>query len=149
MFKVNRKALGEMKGRLDEYVNKCHEYDIAKEAVRGVLSDDDFVEWLRGNDAPACPFSSGQYEAYELVTRCTGDELQVSKSIIESDAGDFVDTLRALGVKSFVLTVASSALMSTMHALDDSGCMIQGLCKVDGEEPWNRGDKVNGVRFAL
>lgn len=45
----------------------------------------------------------------------------------DKDIHDFISTLRGIGVKKFVTTNTSTALMDNLHGFADEGCYIGGL----------------------
>ena len=70
----------------------------------------------------------------------------------EREVTDFVETLRKAGIKTFVYTNQSTAVMENLHQFAAAGCTMEGLCTITRQE--NRwGDeeptKVIGIRFSL
>lgn len=56
----------------------------------------------------------------------------------ENDIHDFVTTLRNIGVRKFVTTNTSTALMDNLHGFADEGCRIGGLVRRKPENKWSR-----------
>ena len=79
------------------------------------------------------PHTPGQCKAYWFYWRSCEiglDELDVDDSIWQSDIRDFSDTLRAAGVKSFVITNQSTGLMENIFDLEAQGWQLAGTCKL-------------------
>ena len=55
----------------------------------------------------------------------------------EKDIHDFITTLRNIGVKKFVITNTSTALMDNLHGFADEGCYIGGLVTRQPETKWS------------
>ena len=54
----------------------------------------------------------------------------------EKDIRDFIATLRNIGVRKFVITNTSTALMDNLHGFADQGCYIGGLVTREPETKW-------------
>ncbi len=79
------------------------------------------------------PYTSGQYKAYWAYRRSSEnklDELDMNDSLWEQEVSDFSDTLRAAGVKSFVITNQSTGLMEDIFNLEAQGWQLAGTCKL-------------------
>ena len=143
------KVFDEMVKTSREYEQKCHDIDVAKEAVREVLDHDKYWEWVESHPKPEFPFTDGQNKALRLWYWSESDELNMNDHLWDREVHDFVETLRSAGIETFTMTNSSTSLMDNMHALVDEGCTFLGLCKVESTENWNKGEMLNGVRFAL
>ena len=65
---------------------------------------------------------------------------------------DFVDALKAAGIKTFVYTNQSTAVMENLHQFAAAGCTMQGLCTITRmENRWGDEEptEVMGIRFAI
>ena len=76
------------------------------------------------------------------------DELELSEILWQEEVGDFLDTLRRAGVKSFVCTYQGTGLMKNMHAFKAHGCTLIGLCTLTRKYSFEEKD-IPGVRFSL
>lgn len=65
--------------------------------------------------------------AYEFSGFCWDDK----------DVHDFITTLRDIGVRKFVVTNTSTALMDNLHGFADEGCYIGGLVTRKPETKWS------------
>ena len=101
------------------------------------------------------PFEQGVSKAYRAWATSISrkeDELEMDDFLWEREVTDFVETLRKAGIKTFVYTNQSTAVMENLHQFAAAGCTMEGLCTITRQE--NRwGDeeptKVMGIRFSL
>ena len=66
--------------------------------------------------------------------------------------GDFVDTLRRAGIRTFVYTNQSTAVMENLHGFAAAGCTMDGLCRIQrNERRWGTDgpEQVMGIRFSV
>ena len=103
-------------------------------------------------EKPSFPYTAGQNEA----ARCfffgrneSEDEVTVGNLLWERDIPDFVETLRKGGIKSFILTDHSTALMSMMHGFAKEGCKLEGLCTATEENCFDGKREIPAVKFSL
>jgi hypothetical protein len=110
------------------------------------------MDWYEnGPEEPKYPLTGGQSKAWRMWYWNEREEMNFDEFVWEGDAKDFIDTLRAAGVKTFTVTNQSTSLMENMHWFQQNGCTLMGLCEVEETDEWNRkhyGNKM-GVRFAL
>ena len=143
--------MDKLREELENYEQMCKDYEDIKNAKKNELSDDDFWAWFEENDKPEYPLTGGQSKALRLWIWAETEELVFDDFVWEKEAHDFIDTLRKAGIKTFVTTDKSTALMENMHWFQQNGCTLMGLCKVEETDEWNRkhyGNKM-GVRFAI
>lgn len=143
--------MNELGRKLDAYGRECKAYEDSKEEARA-QGHEALMEWYdNGPEKPEYPLTKGQSKAYRLWYWNERDELNFDDFVWESEAKDFIDTLRAAGVKTFTMTNTSTALMENMHWFVENGCTLMGLCEVEPTDPWERkhGGPKKGVRFAL
>ena len=65
---------------------------------------------------------------------------------------DRYDALREAGIKTFVYTNQSTAVMENLHALAAQGCTMLGLCTITRQETrWGDEEpsEIMGIRFQL
>ncbi len=111
--------------------------------------------WYEEDAAAKFPFEAGTtkaYRAWAQSIRRQEDEVEMDDFLWETEVQDFVDALRAAGIRTFVYTNTSTAVMENLHQLAAAGCTMQGLCTITRRE--NRwGDEepyeVQGIRFTL
>ena len=81
------------------------------------------------------PFSKGQtaaYRAWKTSQLHRTSHFEVSELPWDTEAHDFIQTLREAGVTEFAITDRSTALMELLHLFaDEEGCRMVGLCKVE------------------
>ncbi len=70
----------------------------------------------------------------------------------EKEVETFVEALRKAGIKTFVYTNQSTAVMENLHQLAAAGCTMQGLCTITRQETrWGDEEptEVMGIRFTI
>lgn len=111
--------------------------------------------WYEEEAAAKHPFSGGESKAYQAwaVTVSRGEEeLEMDDFLWDTEAHDFVETLRKAGIRSFVYTNKSTSVMENLHALAAEGCEMTGLCMIARmEERFGTEtlEKIPGVRFTV
>ena len=116
---------------------------------------DELKAWYEEDAAAKFPFEQGVSKAYRAWATSISrkeDELEMDDFLWEREVTDFVETLRKAGIKTFVYTNQSTAVMENLHQFAAAGCTMEGLCTITRQE--NRwGDeeptKVMGIRFSL
>lgn len=110
--------------------------------------------WEDREDALKCPCTAGQLDAYR-AWRHTYKDLGMDEILIvddcpwEADIESFVQALRDGNVPEIILTDTSTALMRTMHALADHGCLMRSLCTMTvNDETWGQ-QEIQGVSFVV
>jgi len=143
--------MNELAKKLNAYERERKAWVESKEVARA-KGHDALMEWYdNGPDKPEYPLTGGQAKAWGLWYWNERDEMNFDDFVWESEAKDFIDTLRASGVETFTVTNTSTALMENMHWFQQNGCTLMGLCEVEPTDPWEKkhGGPKMGVRFAL
>lgn len=85
--------------------------------------------------------NDGQAKAYwswHASTEYKCNVFEVRDLPWEKDAHDFIACLKEAGVNEFAITDRSTNLMSLLHAFNQEGCSIKGVCEVERQvECWN------------
>lgn len=137
------KAYNERKARKEEIIKTCG------------WDSDEMKAWVEENEAAKYPYESGASKAYHAwmeSVRFGEDELEMNDFLWEREVHDFVETLRAAGLKSFVYTNSSSAVMENIHALVAEGCKLDSLCVATRKDNcYGSGTEtvMPGIRFSL
>ncbi len=112
--------------------------------------------WYAEEASNKFPFESGVSKAYRAwITSISRqeDEVEMDDFLWEKEVKDFIDALRAAGIKTFVYTNQSTAVMENLHAFASQGCTMQGLCTITRRETrWGDEEtttEVMGIRFSL
>ena len=138
-----RKALeDEKEAVIKEFGWESEQYKAVREKLEALKSD---------------PYGSGAWKAWRCVkwneNEKNPDELCVRDFCWENELADFVETLRRFGLREFVTIDSSTALMRTIHGLQDCGCKFIGTAIVDKKKIWSDDkdpyDHQQGLRFAL
>lgn len=112
-------------------------------------------DWYAIKEADAFPFSSGASKAYRAWAGSLArkqDEMEMSDFLFDTEVKDFIDTLKKAGIKSFVYTNTSTAVMENIHAFVAEGCTLESLCTITRtEDRWGEEEpyEVQGIRFTL
>lgn len=116
---------------------------------------DELKAWYAEDAAATFPISQGVSKAYRAwwtsIDR-NQDEVEMNDFLWEKDVQDFVDALKAAGIKTFVYTNQSTAVMENLHQLAAAGCTMQGLCTITRtEDRWGKEEpyEVMGIRFEI
>ena len=143
--------MNELGKKLNAYERERKAYEDSKEEARA-QGHEALMDWYDNEpEKPEYPLTGGQSKAWRMWYWNEREEMNFDDFVWESEAKDFIDTLRAAGVKTFTVTNQSTALMENMHWFQQNGCMLMGLCEVEETDEWNRknyGNKM-GVRFVL
>lgn len=111
--------------------------------------------WYDEKEAHKFPFTQGESKAYRawagsLARKQT--EMEMSDFLFDTEVKDFIETLKKAGIKSFVYTNTSTAVMENIHAFAAEGCTLTGLCTITRcEDRWGTEEpyEVQGIRFTL
>jgi len=145
------KVMNELTKKLNAYERERKAYEESKEEARK-QGHEALMDWYEnGPEEPEYPLTGGQSKAWRMWYWNEREEMNFDDFVWEHEAKDFIDTLRAAGVKTFTVTNQSTSLMENMHLFQQNGCTLMGLCEVEETDEWNRkhyGNKM-GVRFAL
>ena len=141
-----------------------HEYEAArverqqrKQQIIDTLGWDspELKAWYEEDAAAKFPFEQGACKAYRAWASSISrkeDELEMDDFLWDKEVADFVNTLRSAGIKTFVYTNQSTAVMENLHAFAAQGCTMMGLCTITRQETrWGDEEptEVMGIRFTL
>ena len=141
-----------------------HEYEAArverqqrKQQIIDTLGWDspELKAWYEEDAAAKFPFEQGACKAYRAWASSISrkeDELEMDDFLWDKEVADFVNTLRSAGIKTFVYTNQSTAVMENLHAFAAQGCTMTGLCTITRQETrWGDEEPVEimGIRFSL
>jgi hypothetical protein len=85
--------------------------------------------------------TSGEIKAYQVYRFSPTEDFILDGFLWDKEVSDFVNTLRKAGVKSFVYTNTSTAVMDNFHALLENGCKFVEACTTE--------DGYKGLRFEV
>ena len=141
-----------------------HEYEAArverqqrKQQIIDTLGWDspELKAWYEEDAAAKFPFEQGACKAYRAWASSISrkeDELEMDDFLWDKEVADFVNTLRSAGIKTFVYTNQSTAVMENLHAFAAQGCTMTGLCTITRQETrWGDEEptEIMGIRFTL
>jgi hypothetical protein len=141
MKKVGRAWDDERRARLEQRkeIEKTYGY-----------CSEEYSNWIAENKDIPFPFTDGAnraYRAWEDSIESNTDELILS-DIWDREVADFVDTLRKAGIKEFIYTEHSTALMENIHLFAAEGCTMTGLYTRIRKEIWGE-TEIQGIRFSV
>ena len=116
---------------------------------------DELKAWYEEKGKMTYPIEAGACKAYRawLHTIERGEnEVDMNDFLWDREVEDFVDTFRKAGIKSFIYTNQSTAVMENIHGFEAAGCKMEGLCKIERIERRFGEDKteeIMGIRFSL
>ena len=102
--------------------------------------------------------TSGAYKAFRVIEnteerqyRRIGDaEVVMEDFCWDNERQDFIESLRALRIKSMVIVNTSSRFFDDLHGYEALGCRLVGLCVIGQWERWmQKEEDVKGIRFEL
>ena len=108
--------------------------------------------WYAEDKAAKFPFSSGAmkaYRAWAASVRNQIDTMEMQDFLFDNEVEAFVIIMRNAGIKSFVYTNRSTAVMDNIIGFVSEGCKIVGPGEVVRKSRWNGEEKVTGIRFEL
>ena len=111
--------------------------------------------WYADKEAMKFPFEQGACKAYRAFAQSIArkeDELEMDDFLWDKEVKDFIDALREAGIKTFVYTNQSTAVMENLHAFAAQGCTMLGLCTITRQETrWGDEEptEIMGIRFQL
>ena len=111
--------------------------------------------WYAEKEAMTFPYEQGAckaYRAWKTSLQRKEDEVEMDDFLWEKEVADFVNTLRAAGIETFVYTNQSTAVMENLHAFAAQGCTMTGLCTITRQETRWRDEEpteIMGIRFSL
>lgn len=111
---------------------------------------DAFFAEMRKRAENGKKFSDGSNKAFRAWTFRNRDceDFEITSSVWEREIHDFIGTLREAGVKSFIFTDQSTALMYNIHGFVAEGCKMVGLATVEHKD-FIINTTIQGIRFSL
>ena len=146
---------------LEKIGHDFEEKRVAHEAKKQTIIDTygwdspELKAWYEEKGAMKFPISQGAckaYRAWKNSIRRKEDELEMDDFCWEREVEDFLNTLRKAGIKTFVYTNQSTAVMENLHAFAANGCTMTGLCTISRwEDSYGtiQEDQIQGIRFDL
>ena len=111
--------------------------------------------WYDEKNALVYPFNGGEgkaYRAWEQSVENNYGELVMDDFLWDKEVPEFLEALKAAGVKHFVYTNASTSSMSNMQAFINTGCQLDGarqIKKVERRFGQDQVERVFGIRFTI
>lgn len=139
-------------GEAYETIKKAHEEKKQTLIDTYGWDSDELKAWYEEKKEMTYPIPQGAckaYRAWQQSLEREADEVEMDDFLWDREVKDFVETLRAAGIESFIFTNTSTALMDNMHQLTEEGCRMDGLVKVERKNLWREPEEVNGIHFTV
>jgi len=157
MIKRENAYFEELKRIGDEYQEAKAERQSRKKQIADIYGWDseEMKAWYEEDKAATYPISAGAckaYRAWDNSIRYHENEVEMGDFLWDREVQDFVDTLKAAEITTFVYTNQSTAVMENLHQLAAAGCIMQGLCTITRREcSWGSEvhNVMNGIRFTI
>jgi len=157
MLNKNNTYFEEIRRIGHEYEEKRQERNARKIAIIAEHGWDskELEAWYEEDSKVTYPIPQGvskAYRAWWTSIERQETEVEMDDFLWEKDVQDFVDALKAAGIKTFVYTNQSTAVMENLHQLAAAGCTMQGLCTITRQETrWGTEEptEVIGIRFTI
>jgi len=110
--------------------------------------------WYEEKKAMTFPYTDGEvkaYRAWRFSTEEDKEELELDDFLWDREVADFAKALRKAGIKTFIYTNTSTALMENIHHLATEGITLEGLATVEKKNYFCEGgvEKRPGLRFKV
>lgn len=144
-----------MKNTSQMYERLITAHEDKKESVIGTYGWDspETNEWYKKYDEikKNFPFNGGQckaYRAWRSSVRWNSEIIVLDEFLWDEEMDDFIQTLKEAGIKEFVYTNGSTALMGNIHGFVNGGYNFAGLYEIQNKDKYCD-DVVKGIRFKL
>lgn len=147
----------EMKRITEEYKNTKRAHEEKKKEIINTFGWDsnELKNWYEEHDKMTYPIESGAakaYRAFQYSLVNGNEEFEMEDFLWDREVEDFVDTLRKAGIKTFVYTNQSTAVMENLHGFETAGCKMEGLCKIERKVKHfgtEKTEEILGIRFIV
>ncbi len=99
--------------------------------------------------APKYPFKDGEAKACRAWMRTQDegrDEVEMEDFLWAREVHDFAEAFRKAGIKTFIYTNESTALMENIHLFAKEGISLEGIATVEKETPFFREERTETKR---
>jgi phosphoglycolate phosphatase-like HAD superfamily hydrolase len=139
-------------GEAYETIKKAHEEKKQTLIDTYGWDSDELKAWYEEKKEMTYPIPQGAckaYRAWQQSLERDADEVEMDDFLWDREVKDFVETLRAAGIESFIYTNSSSALMENLHQLTEEGCTMDGLVKIERKNRWSEEEHIYGIHFTV
>ncbi|MBO4819538.1 MAG: hypothetical protein J5528_05295 [Firmicutes bacterium] len=106
--------------------------------------------WKEREQSIPFPYTDGQMKSYWAWRYTTENELDtftINEFLWDREVENFGKALREAGIKEFIYTCTSTALMDNIHDLEACGWKMTGLWESRKKNIWGAEDITRGLRF--
>ena len=134
-----------------EWMNKTEAHKAKKQNIIRTFGWDseELNAWYTEKEAYKFPFSSGENKAYYAWKYSESEEVEMNDFCWDKEVHDFINTFRKAGIKTFIYTNTSSAVMENLHWFVKEGCEMLGLCTITKNNCYDKEQLVMGIRFKV
>ena len=142
-------------GEAYETVRRAHEEKKEEILEKYGWESEELKAWYEKKKEMTYPIPAEACKAYRAWMQTIEreeDEVAMDDFLWDREVSDFIDALRKAGIESFIYTNSSTAAMENMHAFEDEGCRLEGLCKITRKtNRWaaEEEEQILGARFSL
>lgn len=156
--------LNKTNAHFEELLKIGRDYEEKKRALedrkQGIIEtygweSDELKAWYDEKNKMVYPVAAGACKAYRAWSHTIekeGEELELDDFLWDREVADFVDCLRDAGIKTFIYTNQSTAVMENLHAFEKEGCRMDGLCTIKRMERSfgeDREETILGIHFTV
>ena len=110
-------------------------------------------QWYKEVSQSMYPLSPGSSKALIAWTDSIAqntEELELSAPLFNTEASDFIRTLRHADINTFIYTNQSAYTMKNIHAFVHEGCQLLGLYQTKrSKHKTNKTETILGIRFEI
>lgn len=130
-----------------------------KEKKQGIIDQfgwdsEELKAWYEEEEALKWPYSAGVSKAVRawLYGEHRDGYIQMDDFLWENEVHDFIETLRKAGIRGFIFTNSSTALMENIHWFADEECILCGTYVLEKKENRfgrDRVEQIKGLAFEV
>lgn len=128
------------------------EREAAKEKIVETYGwkSEELEAWYEEEKAFVYPYTNGQMKAARAYWfNRDEEEIVWDDTCWDNEFADFIKTFRDAGIKTFVMTSQSTALMKNIHGFINEGCEMEGICTIEEEGIFGKANVIEGIRFKV
>jgi len=157
MLKKNNAHFEELRKIGYDYEERKEALEARKQEIVDTYGWDseEMKAWYKEKAELTFPLSGGAckaYRAYNYSLQKGNEEFEMEDFLWDREVEDFVSTLKAAGIETFIYTNQSTAVMENLHGFEEAGCRMDGLAKITRMERRygeNREEQILGIHFTV
>ena len=157
MLERNNTYFEELRRAGDEFEERRSAHEEKKQEIIDTYGWDseELKAWYDTKSKMEYPVPAGACKAYRAWMQTLEreeDEVELNDFLWDREVEDFIKALKSAGIKTFIYTNQSTAVMENIHAFEQAGCRMDGLCKISRTERRfgeNRLEQIIGIHFTV